>query len=139
MYTFTNCAMRFNPKGKNRMNFILKVATSTFQHVIDTSHEVKSKLRQKKSNSIFNPLQSWSSKRTRKNQGKYTTTLEFYFLFKIRRWLLKIWNFLEAYTTSKEGFRVSLILSHYNRSEILHLEILIGHGVSVMMHSCMQI
>ena len=55
MYSFTNCAMRINPKGKNRMNFILKGATSTFQHVIDTSHEVKSKLRQKNQTQSLTP------------------------------------------------------------------------------------
>ena len=38
------------------MNYILKGATSTFQHVIDTSHKVKSKWRQKNQTQSLKPF-----------------------------------------------------------------------------------
>ena len=49
------CAMRINPKENNRMDYILKVATSTFQHIIDTSHEIKSKRKHKNQTQSLTP------------------------------------------------------------------------------------
>ena len=46
--------MPINPKEKNLMVYSLKVATSTSQHVIHTTHVTKSRRRQKNQTKFLN-------------------------------------------------------------------------------------
>ena len=55
---WTVLLMRINPKGKNVMVCSLRGATSTSQHVIDTSHVTKSKRRQNHQTRSLTPYNS---------------------------------------------------------------------------------